>query len=141
VARGERRAHERQSRRSHHAGEAASGLIVIHHQLRHGKAILDVSDGIATTLPCVTPHPGEKQRGTLRANNPAPLRGSDGWRGAAWQTRPVRAPGYCPVPMLSRNMMLLGVLRSLPRSSSMASTGGTPTSARRSTETRWYSSG
>lgn len=43
--------------------------------------------------------------------------------------------------MLSRNSMLLRVFLSLPSSSSMASTGGTPVSARRSITTRFSSSG
>ncbi len=43
--------------------------------------------------------------------------------------------------MPSRNSMLLLVFLSFPSSNSIASTGGTPVSARRSSTTRLYSSG
>ena len=46
-----------------------------------------------------------------------------------------------PVAMPSRNMMLLCVFLSLFKSSSIASTGGTPVSARRRMTTLLYSSG
>ena len=63
-----------------------------------------------------------------------------GLRHAGWVNPDPR--GYTlPPPMESRNMMLFGVFLSLPSSRSIASTGGTPVSARRSTVMRLYSSG
>lgn len=70
-----------------------------------------------------------------------------GVKGLAWSARVLTersvraAPDHWFMLMLSRNMMLFGVFRSLPSSNSIASTGGTPTRARRSTAMRWYSSG
>jgi len=50
-------------------------------------------------------------------------------------------PAYWPISIVSRNSMLLRVFFSLFSISSIASTGGTPVSARRSMTTRPYSSG